>query len=387
MNTSVNIDLLSILIFLGVFQGFVLSLFFIFKKTANSEANKYQGLMLLALSLAINEQFLNMTGLITRVLPITNTSEPLNLVIGPLLFMYVKKSLSKESNKLAWIHFVIPALYLIYMCFDFVQSNEFKYNSYVNSTHPDWPTLEVTRVIQDDPLGLKQYLNLLTALQLSFYIGYSFIILFRRARELGEKIFKTEDDQLKSLRNLVLHILSIAMIFVVVKLSFRADLGDYFIGLYVAFFTILTSVRVMNDSEYFDRNPTFMDITVRKYRKSSLTEPWKQRILEAVTREFEKERYYTENLASLSDLSKKIGESPHHVSQVINEKLGKNFFELLAKYRIEKAREILLGDRPGKLTIEEVSELVGYNSKTAFNNAFKKITGKTPSEFRNSQGA
>jgi len=35
-----------------------------------------------------------------------------------------------------------------------------------------------------------------------------------------------------------------------------------------------------------------------------------------------------------------------------------------------------------KLTIEEISEMVGYNSKTAINNAFKRLTGKTPSEFR-----
>jgi len=76
--------------------------------------------------------------------------------------------------------------------------------------------------------------------------------------------------------------------------------------------------------------------------------------------------------------------SPHHVSQVINEKLGKNFFELLASYRIEKAKRILAEDQTGKITIEEISEIVGYNSKTAFNNSFKKLTGKTPSEFRKS---
>jgi len=72
------------------------------------------------------------------------------------------------------------------------------------------------------------------------------------------------------------------------------------------------------------------------------------------------------------------------VSQVINEKLGKSFFELLASYRIEEAKTILSDAKKNNLTIEEISEMVGYNSKTAFNNAFKKLTGKTPSEFRKS---
>ena len=86
----------------------------------------------------------------------------------------------------------------------------------------------------------------------------------------------------------------------------------------------------------------------------------------------------------MSDLSKRIGESPHHVSQVLNEKLNKSFFELLATYRVELAKKILREDIKNKLIIEEISEMVGYNSKTAFNNAFKKLTGKTPSEFRKS---
>ena len=100
--------------------------------------------------------------------------------------------------------------------------------------------------------------------------------------------------------------------------------------------------------------------------------------------ELEKGKYYTDNLASLSELSKKISESPHHVSQVMNEKLNKSFFELLATYRVEEAKRIISDDPGGRLTIEEISEMVGYNSKTAFNNAFKRYTGKTPSEFRRS---
>ena len=92
--------------------------------------------------------------------------------------------------------------------------------------------------------------------------------------------------------------------------------------------------------------------------------------------------YFTNNLASLSGLAKQINESSHHVSQVINEKLNVNFFELLAKYRVEEAKKILFADKNKKLTIEELAEQVGYNSKSAFNNAFKKLTSQTPSEFR-----
>jgi YesN/AraC family two-component response regulator len=147
---------------------------------------------------------------------------------------------------------------------------------------------------------------------------------------------------------------------------------------------MITSFRAMNDSAFFESSAAFMDISIGKYTKSSLSEAGKQKILSGITLELESAKYFADNLASLSDLAKKIGESPHHVSQVINEKLNKNFFELLATYRVEEAKKILSADRKNKLTIEEISEKVGYNSKTAFNNAFKKITGKTPSEYRKS---
>jgi AraC-like DNA-binding protein len=384
MNTSTHIDALTLFIFIGVFQGLVLSFLFIFKPSPNREANRYQGLFLLSLTLCILEQLLNMTGYIVKVLPITNSTEALNLVIGPFLYLFVKRSIDPSCKKKEWIHFIIPILYFVYLCFDLIQSNEFKYNSYVNSYHPDWPLLDIKLTISNDPLGIKSYLNLFTAIQVSFYISIAMIKIVKKANFSGGSIFKTDDAILKLLRNLILHLSAIILIFIIVKISFKGDMGDYFIGIYVSIFTMLTTYRVMYDSTYFDRATSFMDISVEKYRKSSLTESGKQKILENIILEFETNRYFSDNLASLSELAKKIGESPHHVSQVINEKLNESFFELLASYRVEEAKKVISGDKKNKVTVEEISETVGYNSKTAFNNAFKKLTGKTPSEYRKS---
>jgi len=384
MNTTTNIDARSVFIFIGVFQGFVLSLFFLFKPSANIAANRYQGLLLLALSVCILEQTLNLTGYIVKVLYITNTTEPLNLTIGPFLYLFIKRSIDQSDSKKEWIHFILFALYLGYMIQDYIQPVEFKYNSYINSYHPDWPLLNVQTIIPDDPLNIKKHLNLFTAIQILFYVSLSIVKLVKRAGQSGDSVFRTDDEVIRLLRNTILHLLAIIMIFIIVKINFQGDLGDYFIGMYVAVFTLLTTFRVMNDSAYFDRTTSFMDLSISKYRKSSLTEQGKQKILKNILSELETKEYFTDNLASLSELARKIGESPHHVSQVINEKLNKSFFELLAQYRVEKAKKIITEDKGNKLTVEELSEMVGYNSKTAFNNAFRKLSGKTPSEFRKS---
>ena len=244
--------------------------------------------------------------------------------------------------------------------------------------------LKAQIVISNDPLEIKEWVNLATAVQLIIYISLAVRHLAKALNKSGESIFRTDDEILKPLRNMVFHFIIVILLFIIVKISFKGDTGDYFIGIYVSVIFLITTTRVMNDSAYFNRSTSFMDISIGKYRKSSLTEKSKQKILDNIILELETRHYFSANLASLSELAKKIGESPHHVSQVINEKLNQSFFELLASYRIEEAKRILSDNKKDNLTIEEISEMVGYNSKTAFNNAFKKLTGKTPSEFRKS---
>ena len=384
MNTTIHIDFFSVFIFLGVFLGLILSIFFIFKPSSNTLANRFQGLLLMSLSLIFLEQVFNYTGFIVNVLPLAFTTAWLNFLIGPLLYLYVKRSLDLPVSKKEWINFIIPLLYLMYLSLTLIQSNDFKFNSYVRSSNLNLTLLEVHQTIPNDPLKINRHLDLLMAIQILFYISLSFIKLLRKAKDAGTSVFKTNDDMLRSVRNIIFHMCMIVLIFIIVKTTLHKNAGNYFIGTYVAVFTLLTTFRIMSDSTYFDRSGSFLDISIGKYRKSSLTEGGKQIILLNILQEFEKKQYYSENLASLSDLAKKIGESPHHVSQVLNEKLNKSFFELLASYRVEKAKKLLAEDINSRLTIEEISEMVGYNSKTAFNNAFKRLTNSTPSEFRKS---
>ena len=176
----------------------------------------------------------------------------------------------------------------------------------------------------------------------------------------------------------------IIAVFFATKLYYgmSSDIGGYWIASYVSFMIYATSYQILNKSDFFNQPNSFLDIPMLKYKKSSLSEENKELVLNKIRKEMEGEKYFANNLASLSDLAKRINESSHHVSQVINEKLNMNFFELLAKYRVEEAKTIIITDKDKKITIEEIADRVGYNSKSAFNNAFKKLTSQTPSEFR-----
>lgn len=386
MRTEFHVGLFDVIIFLGVFQGLLLSWFFIKNVQSNRKPNLYQGLLLISLSLVIFEEWLNNTGYIVKVLYLTNFSESLNFTLAPLFYLYIYSSLNPDSRKKDWIHFIPFFFWAFYMVFQFIQPDPNKYNSYLQTKHPDWNYLPEVETITDDPLGVRTYVNQLTLIQFLVYIAYSVVILLKKFRSLKQPLFGTDNETLRILRNFVIHFFIIIALFMITKLTFgmRSDIGGYLIASYVAFMIYTTTWQVMNRSDFFDSPGSFMTFPALKYQKSSLSEEQKELILGKIRNEMEKNNYFTNNLASLSGLSRQIIESQHHVSQVINEKMNKSFFEMLAYYRVEHAKKLIRGDKDGKITIEELAELVGYNSKSSFNIAFKKYTSKTPSEFRKS---
>lgn len=342
------------------------------------------GLLLLFLSLGIFEELLNNTGYIVRVLALSDFSEPLGLAYAPLVYLYVRRCLDPQDSIKIWPHFIIPVFWLFYIWFYWIQPNELKYNSYLHTKHPDWQYLEVVLKISDDPLGLRRYVNEFLGIQFTAYIIAVVVFLRRKSRAINQRLFKTDHELLIILRHTTIHFIIIIAVFFATKLYFgmRSDIGGYWIASYISFMIYATSYQVLNRSDFFDQPGSFLAFPMPKYQKSSLSDERKEDILSKILQEMEGNNYFTENLASLSGLSKRIGETVHHVSQVINEKMDKNFFELLAGYRVAHAKKLIQEDKDRKLTVEELADLVGYNSKSSFNTAFKKLTSQTPSEYR-----
>ena len=386
MRTDIHIGVFDVFIFLGVFQGLFLSWFFIKKGQKDKKANLYQGLLLLFLSLNIFEEWLNNTGYIVKVLAITNFSEPMNFTFAPLLYLYVVSSLNPDVKRKEWAHFIFAMFWLAYMVFQFVQPNEIKYNSYIDTKHPDWGFLNADYKIPEDPLDIRQYCNQLTAIQLIIYLSAVIVVIIKKLKSLGHTLFNTDNELLIVLRNTLIHFILIFLIYISTKIYFGmgSDVGGYLIATYISFMIYSTSYQVLNRSDFFNQPGSFLTFPMIKYQKSSLSEENKELILSRIRKEMEGNTYFTNNLASLSGLAKQINESSHHVSQVINEKLNKNFFELLASYRVDHAKKLIEMDKDSKLTVEELADMVGYNSKSSFNNAFKTITRQTPSEYRKS---
>lgn len=121
--------------------------------------------------------------------------------------------------------------------------------------------------------------------------------------------------------------------------------------------------------------------TEKKYANSSLKEATSKQIWKHLKSIMEEERPYRNPEYRLNDLAQSLSQSVHHVSQVINEREGISFSDLVNRYRIKEAQGLLVSERAQQITILAIALEAGFNSKTAFYNTFKKETGQTPSQF------
>jgi AraC-like DNA-binding protein len=381
VNLPPRLDIFSLLLLLGVFQAIFLAYFFLNLANRKVPSNIFTGLFILAMAFTIFDIFLNYTGFILKIIWINDFSEPLNFVYGPFWYFYVKSHFGYKFRKKDLWHFVPFVLYLLYMQFYFLQPWQEKYNSFVWAYHPELNYAPYTRVLPLDPLSIRSYVNVLTLLQMIAYLSVSFLFAKREFGKAGLSIWRNTNGKLYEVRLIIFNIVVIIAIYIFVKVFVGRDLGDNYIAAYMTVIIYIISFSVFKRSQYF-KSPPGNEQNVPKYQKSSLDDDYKHVILSKITTLFETEKYYLDSLVSLPSLAKRIAEPQHHVSQVINELLNQSFFEMIAFYRIEEAKQLLLSRESEHITIEDLAERVGYNSKSAFNKAFKKHTGSTPSQFR-----
>jgi AraC-like DNA-binding protein len=120
----------------------------------------------------------------------------------------------------------------------------------------------------------------------------------------------------------------------------------------------------------------------RRYEHSNLTAEnaalYKRRLLEIM----ESENLFLDEEITLLKLAQRLEIPASHLSQVINEHLGRNYFEFINRYRVEEAKRRLARAESSQDKLITVALDCGFNSVATFNRVFKELTGRTPSAYR-----
>lgn len=231
-------------------------------------------------------------------------------------------------------------------------------------------------------------------IQAPFFIGKSLQLLARHDNRVLQLFSNLEDQSIIALRLLLL-VVCIKWLMILLRTLHCMLVGpaggvelNLFMSLEIAatlwaLFVVFRHNRLTSQQ---DNNFASLSNTVAqtdspdKYTNSALDAPARQRILTKLQRLMNEDCIYQDSQLSLKHLSELTRESPHYLSQVINQDLGGNFYEWVNCHRIDAAKRALL-EQP-QLSILHISELVGFNSKSTFNAAFRRQLGITPSALR-----
>ena len=123
----------------------------------------------------------------------------------------------------------------------------------------------------------------------------------------------------------------------------------------------------------------------KKYEKSRLTPEKAETHLKKLIHFMKTEQPYLDPDLTLNRLSHQTEIPIHHISQIVNARLKQNFFDFINSYRIEEAKKRMDDPKFQNMSILQIAFDVGFNSKSAFNRAFKKHTQLTPSSYKKNQ--
>lgn len=144
------------------------------------------------------------------------------------------------------------------------------------------------------------------------------------------------------------------------------------------------SLAVSDSGENAERleSPEVVDSSSpEKYAGSMLSDEHKSLLVSRLDDLIRMEKIFVNDNLSVEDVAIRLGTNSKYISQVINEKYGRNFYNFINAYRVEEAQKLLLSGGLEKYSMLGIAQMVGFGSKSSFNAYFKKITGLTPSEF------
>lgn len=118
-----------------------------------------------------------------------------------------------------------------------------------------------------------------------------------------------------------------------------------------------------------------------KYKKSILSETLKKDIKDKLVTVMDSYKPYLDPHITLPELAELMDTSPNILSQYINSEIGKNYYDFINSYRLNHFLSLQKSIQSKTLSILGNAYESGFNSKTTFNQFFRKTMGTTPSRF------
>ena len=361
------LDIWSILLLIGIFQGIFLAVIFFHKGRSYDKANNHVfAAFLLAISYILAVEFLHESGLIQDAPHLLATSTPVIFMLGPLIYLYICSLVNPNFtfSRGTLIHF-IPVLVCIAAILPFyLQSSTFKIN-YIQQSVAGPVELPASRA----------YFYGFGLLQNGLYWWLCYSAIGSLNHEIKPFIKRWLLRITVVYGGFLICYLLVFVLFLAVDFYLREiRYGGY---LLLSFSVHLYSYLLLQESR-----PVEKIHGTRKYMNSTLGSREITTVKKQLLELMEREKPYLDSTLRLEQVANRLEVSAHQLSQVINTECNTNFNAFINRYRIREAKQMLHSDRFASYSLEGIAMECGFGNRTSFYRAFRKQTGTTPADFK-----
>lgn len=297
-----------------------------------------------------------------------NADFPIFYLFGPTIYLFVRQMIGDnfKINYKLLIHFLIAIPGIVYFIYFKTYSNE-QVLQYLNS--PDIPIFEVI-------------LNLIGFSSFAFYFIISLFKIIKYLKDDTLCQSETERKRAIWLRNTIILFIIITITFSPLVIVLHNDIYTQLLGL-----SSINIVFIYLFISFYGRPELLQgleksDNKTVKYLGSTLSSTKVEELTAKINAIMEVKKPFLNQDMSLSEMADMLDISSHQLSQVINQKFKMSFSDFINKYRIDEALKILNDKNSAKYTLESIANDCGFGNRVSFNSAFKKFTGKSPSDYR-----
>jgi AraC-like DNA-binding protein len=359
---TLGLSLLEIISVITAFQLLMLGFVLLSKGSLKKQSNRI-------LSLFMFSNALLLIYFLFSILDIINlpTIPIFYYLLGPLMYLYVGSMCA--SNFIPkhgyWVHGVLPVVMVLFVVGKAIFIK--------NGVSDKWEFME------------SLISQIILHIQIASYIIASFLNIYKYRKEIKNHFSSVEQIDLSWL---LLIVVAFTIMWFTDFVAFIIDIsfeGMHIVNYYLIVASITINMLFANYLVYKGLNhaDAFSGIKApEKYSGSKITNEDGARMVDQLKDLMLNKKPYLNPDLNIKDLSEEFNIHHKFLSQIINSQFGQNYYDFVNYYRIEEAKEIITKNNDEKMTILEILYEAGFNSKSAFNNAFKKSTGITPSEFK-----
>ncbi len=307
--------------------------------------------------------YVSLTGDIYRAPFLLGIEQPLPLLHGVFLYLYVATLTNQlpEKRWLLTLHFVPAAAMYAYLIPFLMLPADQKIEVYRNNG----AGYELFMVVRWYAIALSGV----------FYVTWSTLLLRRHRNSIRDQFSDLERINLQWLRILTYGLGGIWLLVILFR-------NDAFTLAGIVAFEFLIGVFGIRQAEIFKTGQVpAEDGERKKYPKSGLSQEVSEKLHRSLIQLMTEDSLYRKSDLSINDLSTKLGVHPNYLSQIINQREKKNFYDFVNAYRFEEFKRLIARQKNQQYTLLSLAYDCGFSSKSSFNRYFKKATGKTPSEY------